>query len=735
MAANLALIAAICCWLHVSVKDLPRYAYSIDDWKSEHTVYENNGFSPDVTMLDSGKQSELLWGPYQPLRKGSYTAIIDYSADSDQSCQATAAGGLAQLFDSSAGLLSHHYHSVNYQFEVLDDVDEFQLVLYYSGIGNYTVHSVSIVANNNQAKRTAAELLFVLFCIDLILYLCVQERKQLQTLAMLLGICAVVSIPLAMKGINNGADLGVHYLRIEAILQALRSKQFPARISSVTLYGLGYPFSIYYNDIFLYFPAVLRLLGFSVNTAYKIYLFTINAATVGLAYVSFREIFKKRSVGLILALLYASASYRMLNIWIRGAVGEYTAQTFLPVIALALYRIYTENDRSFTSLFKNAVLLAAGMTGIIGSHLLTTIMTCFVTALAAIFFWKKTLRGLTLLTLGLAAVLTLALNLYFLVPFADSYLHEPTVIRSRVGSDTELIQEYGAYPLQYINVFQDLDGEAFYPVEGRLQCTPGLALMVVFFTGIFLRFSRRCPVFFRFSLFFSFLMLFIASDMFPWNWLMIHIPFWKLLTSIQFPWRFLEFAVLMLTILAGNILSDEQMTHLFKPGLLIMALLMTVWFCSDLSNHSKTIYIYDTSGVRSTRTGLEYLLKGSDREKITAQPEGENMETAETVFRNSNTLKIRCIAGTGEGKHTVTVPLYNYRGYHAADESGNELEILNGDQNRIMFELPDGFDGMVTIAYQDSASWSMALLVSALCCGLLIIWILIITKGKRKVSA
>ena len=49
---------------------------------------------------------------------------------------------------------------------------------------------------------------------------------------------------------------------------------------------------------------------------------------------------------------------------------------FFPLLALALYKIYTDRSDSFRSLFSNSVLLAAAMTGIIGAHLLTTLMAC-----------------------------------------------------------------------------------------------------------------------------------------------------------------------------------------------------------------------------------------------------------------------------------------------------------------------------------------------------------------------
>ena len=49
---------------------------------------------------------------------------------------------------------------------------------------------------------------------------------------MLAGIGVLASLPLGIRGIYSGHDVEVHFLRIEAVAQALRSGQFPARVSS-----------------------------------------------------------------------------------------------------------------------------------------------------------------------------------------------------------------------------------------------------------------------------------------------------------------------------------------------------------------------------------------------------------------------------------------------------------------------------------------------------------------------
>ncbi|MBQ6481859.1 MAG: hypothetical protein IJI45_12135 [Anaerolineaceae bacterium] len=746
-------------WAVNSIRHLPHYDYSLDDWKSEHAVYKNNGFSVDDEIKGTDVRVDFLWGPYKPLKKGSYTANIRYSSEYDQRCIATAAGGQAELFDSSYAHLSYRLNKAAYQFEVRDDVDEFQLVFNYSGMGEFTVHEISIVPNGNQQKRIASEIIALMIFINILLIYAEKPRDVKRTALVLTGITVLISLPLVVRGIHNGHDLGVHYLRIEAIVQAIRSAQFPARISSVTLYGLGYPFSIYYNDLFLYFPALLRLLGFSVDLAYKVYVVDFNFLTVLTAWWCFRKIFKDNNMGLILALLYSTASYRMMNIYVRGAVGEYTAQVFLPLLALAFYRMYFEKADTLRQIVSNGVLLALAMSGIIGSHVLTTIMVVFLMILFCLYFWRTTFTKPVIGAFCTGVVLSLLLNAYFLVPFIDYYFTVPTAIRKVVDSDLNLIQILGIFPAQYFAFFQGLFGHAVPDVDGRIQLTPGLPLMLLFCIGLYFRVIRNhkknktiqrlsdahedghacsgyaaqgtsphvlCPVqiqkIYDFPLIFSFLTMWLASSVFPWNWLTLHFPLWNILVQIQFPYRFLVPGILFLTILSGCVLKYEKLPYL-KQAVVFAAVVMGIWFMSDYFNGGSFTYVYDQTGVIPTATGLEYLLDGSQRENITTGVYGENMAEAAVLSQNSYRLELYCKADQNSGNHLVDAPLYAYKGYHVLDSDGNEYAYYPGIQNRINFELPDGFDGKITIVFRDPVYWRIALWVSIITAATLAVYL------------
>ena len=77
------------------------------------------------------------------------------------------------------------------------------------------------------------------------------------------------SLPLFGMLLGFGDDLEYHLLRIDALANGIRNGQFPVRISTYWNNGYGYASSLFYNDLFLMFPALLRLLGISVQNAYK----------------------------------------------------------------------------------------------------------------------------------------------------------------------------------------------------------------------------------------------------------------------------------------------------------------------------------------------------------------------------------------------------------------------------------------------------------------------------------
>ena len=128
----------------------------------------------------------------------------------------------------------------------------------------------------------------------------------------------------------TGDDYQFHAVRIEGLYEALRSHVYFPRINMTFMHSMGYATSIFYSDVYLYFPAVLRLLGFSLAESYVIFLVFVNFLTFVISYFSMMNIEKKISKSLIFSLLYTLSFYRLFDLTGRAALGETLAMSFLP---------------------------------------------------------------------------------------------------------------------------------------------------------------------------------------------------------------------------------------------------------------------------------------------------------------------------------------------------------------------------------------------------------------------
>lgn len=544
-----------------------------------------------------------------------------------------------------------------------------------------------------------------------------EKRKQkLLEWIIIVGIAVLASVPLMMKGIHRGHDIGFHLMRIEGISEELKRLQIPVRMQSLWLGGYGYPVSIYYGDTLLYIPALFRLFKIPVVTAYKAYIFLINILTTASAFFCFKRIWNSRKIALLATLAYTTAGYRMVDIYVRAAVGEYSSMVFFPLIALSVYRIYMSNGESKNELFKNAFLLCFGMSGLMCTHFLSSEMTVFVLILVGIILWKKTFQRKTILQYLLAIIGFFLLNLYFIVPFLDYYCNVQVNINaaSSVGQANQ-IQFEGAYLVQYLSFFQNIFGVSSINIKERMQLTPGILLMAVLLCGIILcRKSKKILLYTVFSL----IMLFLASNIFPWDYL-AEIPILgNLMTQVQFPWRYLAFAVLFLTLLFGEILKETILAYPYKLYgwffvIIGVCLFMTYCFNSNYKKDTDKISFNEKEELNTYEVeGKEYLLCGTDLNSLSNEITGNFIESG-FVSRNGTHMELFVITGKEGG--CVELPVFAYKGYCVEDESGKSYKISIGTNNRLRFELPAAYAGTVYLDFHAPWYWHAAEIISAVC--------------------
>lgn len=208
-----------------------------------------------------------------------------------------------------------------------------------------------------------------------------------------------------------GHDYEYHIRRIATIANELRYGKFPVMYQSDASNGFGYISHLLYGNIILYFPAILHLLGLPLTSSYNIFIILVNIITYVIAWYCSLKIFKEAKYAHFGAGLYLLAAYRLTNVYIRSAVGEYLAMAFLP---LAFYGIYKIIYADYSVRFRDTFPLILGVTGIIECHILSTEMAALFISVIFVLHWKAVKRHFAILFKALLCVL--GLNAFFSCP-------------------------------------------------------------------------------------------------------------------------------------------------------------------------------------------------------------------------------------------------------------------------------------------------------------------------------
>lgn len=532
----------------------------------------------------------------------------------------------------------------------------------------------------------------------------------------------ISSISVFFHSQNEGHDLPFHLARIVGLGEELSRGNFPVRMQSAWNNGYGYPVSIFYGDILQYLPAVLYMMGTPLLYAYKIYQLFIHGCTVAISYFCYKRLGNDRYIGVACTGLYCLCVNRILNVCLRAAVGEYTAYMFFPMILLGMKEIYA-GKREKPSKY-GWVILCAGMTGIIQSHVLSFEMVCLLLGISAVLQIRKTFRKDIFCSLAKSAAATLFLNMGFLLPFLDYSRQEIVILRdkSTFGVQGNGLSLYELFSMGTVGV-----GDATLSVEGvkgRFPEALGLGMILVLLLTCFALLGWQWEKTERRQLLFTIgiagISLFMSTYYFPGNRLAA-IPFVRnVVSSIQFPWRFVTVSIPVLTYAAClvfrkmKIVLPMEKTRCMLVGVCIVCAVQGLQ-CTDMIVRSTSGYVkydgHDLFREPGTTMGGEYLFENTDLPEAFSNNSvlGENVAVSK-VQREGNEITVACEA-FDEGY--LQFPLFAYKYYQCVDlETGETLPYERGDNDRIRLGLPAGYQGSIKVLFKSPWHWRAAEAVS-----------------------
>lgn len=526
----------------------------------------------------------------------------------------------------------------------------------------------------------------------LMFLLCREEKREgTVVFCILLGVTVLASYPLFVPTVGFGHDLNFHLYRIEGIKDGLLSGQFPVRLHPTHNHGYGYISSSVYPELFLYFPAFLRLMGASPVMAYNTFLAMINAMTAGIMYVCAKGITRSRYAGLLASVLYTLSTWRIMNLYYRAAVGEALAMVFFPVLLYGLYLLLAGDYRKWW-------VLALGCSGIFQSHIISTVFAAFTILAAAVVYHREFLQRQRFMGFVRAGALTVLLNLWYLAAFVTYYLGMDLTIK-HTPENTEFFQN-AVFPAEFFNLFNTSFGYSQlldYGIRGNMSLSLGvgvtaaLAVCVLFFLlGAGEKGGRRR--YYGFLTGMSLALLFMASTLFPWELLQQSRLINAFCGIVRMPWRFLSLASPMLCIAAGILAQRRrQEWKATVCGILVLCCLAFVrWgtaYTTELTPVLKLGRAVDTYA--SAGFDNEYFLWGTDLQRLTPGRYATRGSAVLTEYQKQGTRIDLQMENVREGDW-VEVPLLYYGGYEARDGQGRSLEIVEGDNHVVQIRLQEG---------------------------------------------
>lgn len=358
-----------------------------------------------------------------------------------------------------------------------------------------------------------------------------------------------------------------HLSRIEELYKQLKDGPLLTYISLHSFSEIGYGLNFFYPFITLLPAALFRLIFENPFYSHYMFIFFYTFITFCLSYFCMRDFSNSNRQSIIFAIMYGFSGFRAIDWFSRSAIGEAIAITFLPLVFLGFYHVVAGN-------YSKWYLLSIGMTLLVYTHVLSVLMTVLIMlALFLVFYPFSNEKWTRLKKLLLSVLLTILLSLNVLVPFIDQYFN---------------IELIGTMPVDI--------SEKAYPLLGQLQYSffgtyiPGgasynmgtivLVVTLLCLIGFFLVSSK-----YRISLIIGILILFMATDIFPWD-KFVDSP----LSIIQFPWRFFAFVTLFFCVYSSGVLDRYlKLISWRSKGSVVFILLFTLGsFCVHFY-HSKEL--------------------------------------------------------------------------------------------------------------------------------------------------
>ena len=651
------------------------------------------------------------------LPHGAYALTVSYDPGTDTPTGQTVAAleVLADGVESDTIVLTDTYTQVTARFWVtaLQGAEAIRFSVTPADDAAPVLQNITLQARPVWHVMELLGWLAVFAAADALLWLAARRRRVPWLL--LLGV-VLASLPYFANFLYVGHDLNFHTYRILNLAQSLADGQFPVRLFTHGFNGYGAATPQFYCDLFLYIPALLYNCFVPLQRCFQAYVVLVNAASAAAAYYAFARIGGSKRAAEVAAFCYVLSAYRLTNILIRAAVGEYTAMVFLPLVVLGAWALTVEERPAP----RDWLPLALGMAGLLQSHLLTAEMAAMLLALYWLIRARRMFTRARLAAVLKAAALAVGLSAWFLVPCFDALKNERVMVS---GLHPSPLQSTGITLVQLLGIAPNNDT--------GLPLTVGFAGVFTVVLALWCALRRRDTPrrsVVLWALPFAGLTMWLSTAYFPWDRLQTLLPqkIVDLVYKFQFCWRWLSPTAVLLGVLATVTLPMLAQNRRVQAGAAAVLVALTLVYAGSFYAAYRRTQDRYTRISTDTATaypilamGYDYLPAGTDLELFAGTQAVAEDPAVTADWQGGGEL--RC-ANPTDHDAAVDLPLLAYRHYTARAADGTVLPLTANDAHCLRVSIPAGYSGTVTVRFAEPLLWRMAELVTLLCALALAAW-------------
>lgn len=682
-----------------------------DDLDISHMEYPNGW---ELTASEHG-YGQVTFGPGLTLPSGRY--IIEWEIDTDADNIVTlTTDNHANLAPANFTVHAGEHHG-EHTFTLLDPSENLQFLVFFESGSYLNVGTISMRGTRCSDRAWLITLILLSLCAvsRLIATNIIRTRIDAFRIAVLVASVILASLPAFRSSVSLGHDGSVHIERLRALVSALSQWQFPVRVSGSLFNGYGSLFAVFYPALILYPAAFMVCCHASIPFAFQ---FTIIAITLlsGISmFIAGRKLFGHSTIGLIAAVLYLFAPYRLTNVFTRVALGEAAAMAFLPLFILEFNECLFRDRQRWPYLAIYAALL-------VHTHLLTALFCAISCTVVCLIFLRRVITEKRFFPLCSAILLALGLSLSLI---------SPMMTYSRQGIDiSNMLTSMSANTLSIGNLVGIADVNVYYWHSSSRSV--GLLLVLSNVLLIVLKNDHKHYVTALSMVLSGIFMCFMTTSFFPWE------PISRLTNQavdiFQFPYRLLIFidAFLALSgayafscILHMLRLKEKRTTNLARSLCLLTLLVISVIQAWPIYSRTWTDQRqYSSKDPVELFVPPDYLLTDTSVDDLLPEPIIGKYLNVRSYEKFGTTVTCDLDA---QSDALLTLPLFAFDGYSAALD-GHKMPVWLGDNNRLTLFIKAGTHGTLTVCFAGKPVWRLMDMVSILC---LLAMLICIHRKKR----